>query len=118
MKHPKQLPEFTYNQFKKEVKSYLSKFSDHNSKLFSQEVCDFLNSNRENLPCYDSCSFIPASKHPISEEKMNSKCPLLKIDKGACEGIRTIVNHIAGMTDRYAHIEYSRLYFPPEISRL
>ncbi|MFV9691875.1 MAG: hypothetical protein ACNY01_13055 [Desulfobacteria bacterium] len=32
--------------------------------------------------------------------------------------IRTIINHIAGMTDRYAHLEYSRLYFPPEISRM
>ena len=27
--------------------------------------------------------------------------------------MRVIINHLAGMTDRYAHLEYTRLYFPP-----
>lgn len=115
-KHPKQLPEYTHGLFINEVKSHLSKFTKTSNKDFSTNVCSFLNKSK--LPCEDVCSYIPKSKYLHEGQLENSFCPLLKFEKGACEGIRVIINHIAGMTDRYVHLEYSRLYFPPEISML
>jgi dGTPase len=114
--HPKQLPKFTHDLFINSVKSYLSNYTNTGEKDFSKEIRDFLNSS--DLKCSDTCSYIPKSKYPNDSQIKNAFCPLMKYNKGACEGIRVIINHIAGMTDRYAHLEYSRLYFPPEISRM
>lgn len=115
-KHPKQLPQFTHGLFINAVKSHLSNFTNTKEKEFSNAIRDFLNSG--NLKCSDTCAYIPKSKYPNDNQIKNSFCPLMKYKKSACEGIRIIINHIAGMTDRYAHLEYSRLYFPPEISRM
>lgn len=115
-KHPKQLPEFTHNLFIDSVKKHLSYFIDSKETEFSEEVKKLLRS--DSLKCSDTCSYIPKSKYPNERQVNNSFCPLMKYSKSACDGIRVIINHIAGMTDRYAHLEYSRLYFPPEISRM
>jgi len=114
-KHPKQLPQFTHNLFIDSVKSHLKKFTNTDEKI-SRAIHNFLNSG--DLKCSETCAYIPKSKYPNDSQIENSFCPLLKFKKNACEGIRVIINHIAGMTDRYAHLEYSRLYFPPEISRM
>ena len=111
-----QFPEFTHGLFIDAVKSHLSNFTNTKEKEFSNAIRDFLNS--DNLKCSDTCAYIPKSKYPNDSQIKNSFCPLMKHNKSACEGIRVIINHIAGMTDRYAHLEYSRLYFPPEISRM
>lgn len=115
-KHPKQLPEYTHDLFVESVKFHLSKFAETGEEDFSREIRGILNNDK--LKCEDTCSYLPKSKYPNEKQKKMSFCPLLKFDKSACEGIRVIINHIAGMTDRYAHLEYSRLYFPPEISRM
>ena len=114
--HPKQLPQSTHKLFIDSVKSHLSRLTNAKEKQFSADIRNFLNSG--NLKCSDTCAYIPRSKYPNDSQIKNSFCPLLKFGKNACEGIRVIINHIAGMTDRYAHLEYSRLYFPPEISRM
>ena len=115
-KHPKQLPEFTHGLFINAVKSHLLNLTNTEDKEFSDAIRDFLNSG--DLKCSDTCAYIPQSKYPNDSQIKSSFCPLMKYKKSACEGIRIIINHIAGMTDRYAHLEYSRLYFPPEISRM
>lgn len=115
-KHPKQLPEYTHGLFIEAIKSHLSELAKNSEEKFSSDISSFLNNN--NLKCEDTCSYLPKSKYHNDNQIENSFCPLLKFGKGACEGIRVIINHIAGMTDRYAHLEYSRLYFPPEISRM
>ena len=116
LNHPKQLPESIHILFSAEVKSYLSKHKDYGNKKFSEAIKNFL--GNDNPPCLNKCEYIPKSKYPHKEQIEKSACPLLKFNENACEGIRVITNHIAGMTDRYAHLEYSRLYFPPEISRM
>lgn len=115
--HPKQLPQDTHLLFVKAVKAHLQEIIKLNEdKKVSSEIISFLEKGK--LPCEDMCSYLPQSKYPNKDQIKNSKCPLLKNAKGACEGIRIIINHMAGMTDRYAHLEYSRLYFPPEVSRM
>jgi len=117
VKHPKQLPENTHKLFVEAVKLHLSELAKtKKNKSLSSDITDILKA--EKMKCEDTCSYIPKSKYPNKSQVENSSCPLLKNKKEACEGIRVIINHIAGMTDRYAHIEYSRLYFPPEISRM
>jgi len=115
-KHPKQLPQYTHNLFIDTVKESLSRLVNKTDESLSSAIKEYLKS--DNFKCGDTCSFIPQSKYPNSTQIENSFCPLLKFNQDACEGIRVIINHIAGMTDRYAHLEYSRLYFPPEISRM
>ncbi len=115
-KHPKQLPQFTHDLYIDAIRSHLSKLTHSKEKKFSDEIRKYLGNS--NLQCIQSCEYIPASNYPNNIQIKNSSCPLLKFNKNACEGIRIIINHIAGMTDRYAHLEYSRLYFPPEISRM
>jgi dGTP triphosphohydrolase len=56
--------------------------------------------------CYNSCIYISNSEKSTNNQVV---CPLKKHGKGACEGIRVIINHIAGMTDKYALLEYTRL---------
>jgi len=117
IKHPKQLPENTHKLFIEAVKSHLLELAKTSkNKSLSSDIRSILRG--EKLQCEDICSYIPKSKYPNESQIKNSSCPLLKNKNGACEGIRVIINHIAGMTDRYAHLEYSRLYFPPEISRM
>ena len=116
-KHPKQLPENTHKLFIEAVRSHLSELAKATkNKSLSSDIRDILKD--EKLKCEDTCSYIPKSKYPNKSQVENSSCPLLKNKNEACAGIRVIINHIAGMTDRYAHLEYSRLYFPPEISRM
>jgi len=117
LKHTKQLPESTHKEFIYAVDKYLRDLlltSDDGK--FKVDIDKFL--KIDPLPCNQSCCYIPKSKFPNKEQVVNSLCPLFKHRNPACSGIRVVVNHIAGMTDRYAHLEYSRLYFPPEISRL
>jgi dGTP triphosphohydrolase len=115
-KNPKQLPKRTYNNFINSIKEDLKGFKYFDGKNYSAKIDQFLNS--DDLECGEGCTYIPQAKYPTDSQIINSHCPLLKIkgSKRACKGIRVIINHIAGMTDRYAHLEYSRLYFPPEIS--
>jgi dGTPase len=114
--HPKQLPEYTHGLFIEAIKSHLSQFANTSKEDCSSDIRSFLNNDK--LKCEVTCSYLPKSKYPNNKQIKSSFCPLLRFKKGACEGIRVIINHIAGMTDRYAHLEYSRLYFPPEISRM
>lgn len=115
-KHPKQLPQFTHNLFIESIKSHLLNLKKSKDEKFSAAIRKLLESPK--LQCSETCAYIPRSKYPNESQIKNSFCPLMQFNKGACEGIRVIINHIAGMTDRYAHLEYSRLYFPPEISRM
>jgi dGTP triphosphohydrolase len=97
-KHPKQLPEYTHGLFIEAIKSHLSELAKNSEEKFSSDISSFLNNN--NLKCEDTCSYLPKSKYHNDNQIENSFCPLLKFGKGACEGIRVIINHIAGMTDR------------------
>ena len=115
-KHPKQLPQYTHKLFVDAVRSHLSKFTNTGEKRLSTAIKALLESST--LKCSDTCAYVPKSDYPVDAQIENSFCPLLRFNESACEGIRVIINHIAGMTDRYAHLEYSRLYFPPEISRM
>ena len=117
--HPKQLPEYTHNLFLDSVRSHLSEHIKSEEQLdeeFLTELRNFLDTDK--LKCSDNCEYIPKSKYPNENQIKKSFCPLMQFNKPACEGIQVIINHIAGMTDKYAHLEYSRLYFPPEISRM
>lgn len=117
LKHTKQLPESTHKEFINAVDKYLRDLLETNIEgNFKNDIEKYI--KLYPLPCNQSCCYVPKSKYPNEEQITNSLCPLFKHSKPACSGIRVIVNHIAGMTDRYAHLEYSRLYFPPEISRL
>ena len=88
-KNPGQLPESTYNEFKKKSK---------------------------HASCYEEGCVYKANNQYISEEGF-LKCPIQTDFKSgkACDCIRVLVNHVAGMTDRHASKEYARLYLPPEI---
>ncbi|MCP3872993.1 MAG: HD domain-containing protein [Desulfobacteraceae bacterium] len=110
---PKQLPKDTYNLFVQTVKQYLHSVAkvDEDSRI-SSEIKSFL--EKEKIPCEDTCSFLGKSKNPNNHQMNASTCPLQRNGKNACQGIRVIINHIAGMADRYARLEYARLYFPSE----
>jgi len=87
--------------------------------LFEQAVKDDL--KRRGLSfarncAKEGCLYSTEDKY-ISNEQ-GDKCPVQCEAKCACEGIRVLINYIAGMTDRHANLEYSRLYLPPEISRI
>lgn len=115
--HPKQLPQRANEYFIHHVKEYIDKEIDTADKgAYKNDLRSF----RPNINkiCNQTCFYIANSKNPTDDQKDSSKCPLQKHRKRGCEGLRAIVNHIAGMTDKYAHLEYSRLYFPTEISRL
>jgi dGTPase len=117
--HPKQLPELTYKIFIEKVKMSLKKIIDEiNDENIRNDIGNHLKILEDKFICGNGCGYIPKSKFPNKDQESKSFCPLFKNGMKACEGIRVIINHIAGMTDRYAHLEYSRLYYPPEISRL
>lgn len=99
-KNPGQLPEKVYKAFKHEVKADLQ-----NRKLKFSRNCG-----------KDGCLYKTDDRY-ISDEQ-GDKCPVQLELKSACEGIRVLINYIAGMTDRHANLEYSRLYLPPEVSRI
>lgn len=120
--NPKQLPKGTFDTYKKEILDDLKRRIDHGEagSLTLKEL------EEERLFCESRCRYIPGSKiHEISPRTLEHGsnryiCPLQRREssKSACEGIRVIINHLAGMTDRYANLEYARLYIPPEISRI
>jgi dGTPase len=120
--NPKQLPKGTFDIYKKEILDDLKGRIDRGEagSLTSKEL------EEERLPCQNRCRYIPKSRmHEIHISTFKNAsneyiCPLQKEDPNnpACEGIRVIINHLAGMTDRHANLEYARLYIPPEISRI
>ncbi len=115
--HPKQLPEQANEHFTYRVQEYINKEIDTAAEgSYKNDLQAFM--GNINKICKQSCIYVAASKNPTKEQIDSSKCPLQKHGERGCEGLRVIVNHIAGMTDKYAHLEYSRLYFPTEISRL
>jgi dGTPase len=69
--------------------------------------------NRRMRDCYKRGCIYKTSPSYIKNERKNG-CVLQKDDLPACKAIRVIINYIAGMTDRHANLEYSRLYLPPE----
>lgn len=99
-KNPGQLPENDYERFIAAVNNDLRA-----NKLRTERKCGL-----------DGCVY-EARKRYVSGEAKN-KCPIQKKKGQACEGIRVIIDSLAGMTDRHANLEYSRLYLPPEISRM
>lgn len=99
-KNPGQLPENDYERFTTAMNNDLMA-----NKLRIVRNCGL-----------DGCVYKARNRY-VSGEKKN-KCPLQKKKGRACEGIRVIINSLAGMTDRHANLEYSRLYLPPEISRM
>lgn len=120
--NPKQLPIGTFQIYRKEIEDDLKKRADKGelNAPISTKLGD------EMSLCEKRCRYIPNSKlheiRPTTFKKAGSTyvCPLQRIgskNRSACEGIRVIINHIAGMTDRYAALEFARLYLPPEISR-
>ena len=99
-KNPGQLPEKVFKTFDQAVKSDLQ-----NKSLPYTRDC-----------VKDGCLYKTEDGYISGEDE--DKCPIQKNAKCACEGIRVLINSIAGMTDRHANLEYSRLYLPPEISRI
>jgi dGTP triphosphohydrolase len=115
-KNPRQLPDKTYRTYINAVRQSLEEEKKQVTGNYQKELDIFL--QPENLICQNTCTYIPESKLITEEQENENDCPLRRHKRSACEGMRVIVNHIAGMTDRYTHLEYSRLYFPPEISRM
>lgn len=99
-RNPGQLPQKVFASFQQVVKDDLRK-----RELTFARDCSTA-----------GCLYSTDDKY-ISDEQGN-KCPVQLTAKCACEGIRVLINYIAGMTDRHANLEYSRLYLPPEISRI
>jgi len=66
--------------------------------------------SRDNRAKYFIQRMFNALKKDPTQLKDNTK---LKYDK---DGERAIVDYIAGMTDRYAHKVYMKLFYPPEIT--
>lgn len=105
-KNPGQLHERDFDKFNASVLSSLEKAEINDASKIAG-TCK-----------KGGCSYIENYKLCfVSEKSMNEnlQCPLQKQGRPACEGIRAIVNYIASMTDRYANMEYARLYLPPEI---
>jgi len=115
-KNPRQLHEKTYDEYINAVRQFLEEEKGGAMGKYKTDLDGFPQSDK--LKCKNTCSYIPEQKIITKEQVKKCDCPLRKNNKPACEGMRVIVNHIAGMTDRYTHLEYSRLYFPPEISRM
>lgn len=92
-------------------------------EAFEDAVADDLSRNEItfNRVCSKEGCIYKAKQKYISDEisgEEKDACPLQKKKNHACDGIRALVNAIANMTDRHANLEYSRLYLPPEISRV
>jgi dGTPase len=99
-RNPGQLPQKIFKTFEQAVKTDLQ-----NRALTFARNC-----------AKDGCLYETTDRY-ISDEQ-GDKCPVQREAKCACEGIRVLINYLAGMTDRHANLEYSRLYLPPEISRI
>jgi len=99
-KNPRQLPEREYQDYEKAAK----KDMDRND-IGGDSMC-----------VEKGCAYKVVTED--MDETTSFSCPMQKKLGRACEGVRAIVNYIAGMTDRHANLEYSRLYLPPEISRM
>ena len=108
------MPETTYNEYLRSVKqSMTAEIEITNDRDYKKDLVPLISTDSNN--CKETCDYLPNSKEYT---KIKSRCPLSRRRKPACEGMRVIINHLAGMTDRYAHLEYSRLYFPPGIMGL
>jgi dGTP triphosphohydrolase len=103
-RQPTQLPKPTFNKFTNAVYIHVHKENKRAKGVYKEDLAIFLNSDIKK--CGETCSYIPNSGSEVNRHRI---CPLKKHKKGACEGIRVIINHIAGMTDKYAQSEYLRL---------
>lgn len=112
---PRQLPQDVYREYVDGAHGCLEEQVQKAEGDYSEDLEAFLGGE---LRCKDHCSYVLQSEIVAPSQISTNSCPLRKHNKKACDGMRIIISHLAGMTDRYAHLEYSRLYFPPEISRL
>lgn len=119
--NPKQLPQWTFDAYVSQIASDIKKRIEEGQ--LDQAVQKFLDSAP--LPCESGCLYVPNSKkYQLSggnhDEALDfADCPLQgggSKNRKACEGIRVIINHIAGMSDGDAIGEYARFFLPPEIS--
>ena len=90
-KNPKQMPKDVYDQYKASIQKLNGETT--NKHQWDQSKCE------------DRCLYNTNSK---------MSCPFAEANKPACDCIRVIINQIAGMTDRYADMEYKRLFLPPD----
>jgi len=121
--NPKQLPKWVFEQYINEIKNDLKKRMERGDLHKSAKTIF----DSDEIPCEKRCTYVPTSKEyklrpsDLKQAFDHYGCPIqskaLK-GQGACEGVRVIINHIAGMSDRFANLEYARLYLPPEISRI
>jgi dGTPase len=99
-RNPGQLPQKVFTSFQQAVKDDLNARTLSFARDCAKEGCLY------------------STKHKYISEEQGDKCPVQHEAKCACEGIRVLINYIAGMTDRHANLEYSRLYLPPEVARI
>ena len=104
-KQPALLPQPVFNKFIDAVSTHLQSEMRSATEEYKKELSRFLNYGTKR--CAATCSYITNSCYIKDEKK--SICPLNKHKKGACEGIRVIINFMAGMTDRDAHREYFKI---------
>lgn len=88
-KNPKQLPKDVYDEYEASIQKLNGKKID----------------NYKPEKCKDGCRY---------NDSLKRSCPQSEKNESACDCIRVIINKIAGMTDRYADMEYKRLFLPPE----
>ena len=99
-KQPVQLPEPTFNNFTNAVRDHIHKEKRKAKGDYKEDLGRFLNNGIKK--CAEICSYIPNYGY---NKQGQTICPLNEHKKCACEGIRIIINHIAGMTDKYAQLE-------------
>jgi dGTP triphosphohydrolase len=102
---PSRLPQSTYSKFKKAVKSFIFREFELAKGSFKEDLRKLLNCGIHS--CNESCSFVPNS---MKFSNRMTNCPFNNHRKSACEGIRVIINHIAGMTDHYVHYAFSNFH--------
>lgn len=103
-KRPALLPEPVFNKYTKAVHGHVQKEIRKSNGEYRNDLGRFLND--EIKRCAETCSYIPNSGQNTNGQQI---CPLNKHKKDGCEGIRIIINHLAGMTDGDAQLEYKRL---------
>ena len=104
-KQPALLPEPTFKKFTEAVRDCVQKEIRRAIGDYKGDLGRFLNHGIKR--CAETCSYISNS---CNNRNGQTICPLSEHQEGACEGIRVIINHLAGMTDSDAQLEYFRLY--------
>jgi dGTPase len=103
-KQPALLPQPVFKKFVEAVHDHVQRELQTAIKEYKRDLGRFSICGIKR--CAETCSYIPNSGHNTNGQII---CPLNEHKKAGCEGIRVIINHLAGMTDSDAHFEYFRL---------